>query len=275
MDQDRVIGGTDAKRIAEGEWNKLWLEKTGRVEPEDLSRVLRVMLGKWTEPFNRTWYEQETGRKVEVVGAQIAHPAFPYMTASVDGLVEDGFETGVWEAKHTGQDNTPDKLLATYRPQCQHYLACTGRDFVDLSVLFGNRAWMALRVVPDQAYIAELLAAENEFWGYIVRDEEPADRRPMGAPPVAAAINRKPYDMTRTKAANAWTQHAGVWLAHRESAQAHAAAAKEIKELVPEDASMAFGAGITVTVAKNGALTVKESKHDERGKGRGAAIAAE
>ena len=39
------IGGSDATRIMRGDWHTLWLEKTEKQEPEDLSRVLPVQLG--------------------------------------------------------------------------------------------------------------------------------------------------------------------------------------------------------------------------------------
>ena len=58
------IGGTDAVRLANGEWKDLWLEKTGKIEREDLSGVLPVQLGVFTEEFNRRWYQEITGERV-------------------------------------------------------------------------------------------------------------------------------------------------------------------------------------------------------------------
>ena len=48
-ERPRGIGGTDAIRIVEGKWKELWLEKTGQTEREDLSGVLPVQLGIFTE----------------------------------------------------------------------------------------------------------------------------------------------------------------------------------------------------------------------------------
>jgi len=36
---------------------RLWLEKRGEIEPEDLSGNLIVQLGLATEDLNRRWYE--------------------------------------------------------------------------------------------------------------------------------------------------------------------------------------------------------------------------
>ena len=54
------IGGSDA-RIIMGDDEKallrLWQEKRGEIEPEDLSGNLIVQLGLVTEDLNRHWYE--------------------------------------------------------------------------------------------------------------------------------------------------------------------------------------------------------------------------
>jgi predicted phage-related endonuclease len=59
------VGGSDA-RIIMGEDERalvrLWREKRGEAEPEDLSGNLIVQLGVVTEELNRRWYEANTGR---------------------------------------------------------------------------------------------------------------------------------------------------------------------------------------------------------------------
>jgi hypothetical protein len=58
------IGGSDARIIMgndEAALLRLWREKRGEVEPEDLSGNLIVQLGAVTEELNRRWYEAEYG----------------------------------------------------------------------------------------------------------------------------------------------------------------------------------------------------------------------
>ena len=58
------IGGSDARIIMgdnEGALIRLWREKRGEVEPEDLSGNLVVQLGAVTEDLNRRWYEAIKG----------------------------------------------------------------------------------------------------------------------------------------------------------------------------------------------------------------------
>jgi predicted phage-related endonuclease len=58
------IGGSDARIIMgddEVALVRLWREKRGEAEPEDLSGNLVVQLGLVTENLNRLWYERNTG----------------------------------------------------------------------------------------------------------------------------------------------------------------------------------------------------------------------
>ncbi|MFY9760720.1 MAG: YqaJ viral recombinase family protein, partial [Xanthobacteraceae bacterium] len=59
------IGGSDARIILgedEAALVRLWREKRGEAEPEDLSGNLIVQLGLVTEDLNRRWYEANTGQ---------------------------------------------------------------------------------------------------------------------------------------------------------------------------------------------------------------------
>src|ERR1700730_13786427 len=58
------IGGSDARIIMgdnEQALSRLWREKRGEIEPEDLSGNLIVQLGVATEELNRHWFERNTG----------------------------------------------------------------------------------------------------------------------------------------------------------------------------------------------------------------------
>ena len=66
-DRRYFIGGSDARIIMgndEAALIRLWREKRGEVEPEDLSGNLVVQLGLATEDLNRRWYEANTGQVV-------------------------------------------------------------------------------------------------------------------------------------------------------------------------------------------------------------------
>ena len=94
------IGGSDARIIMgddEAALLRLWREKRGEAEPEDLSGNLIVQLGSVTEELNRLWYERNTGQVITDVQRRVFHPVKRWMAATLDGMVEG---TGaVFEAK--------------------------------------------------------------------------------------------------------------------------------------------------------------------------------
>jgi predicted phage-related endonuclease len=122
MDRRYFIGGSDARIIMgddEAALIRLWREKRGEVEPEDLSGNLIVQLGLATEDLNRRWYEANTGQALTDVQRQIQHPALRWMAATLDGRVE---ATGaVFEAKFMLPWSFSEEAAAEkYMPQLQH-----------------------------------------------------------------------------------------------------------------------------------------------------------
>ena len=66
---------------------RLWSEKRGKVEPEDLSGNLIVQLGVVTESLNRRWFERNTGCSVQHVQKRVHHPVIRWMGATLDEVV--------------------------------------------------------------------------------------------------------------------------------------------------------------------------------------------
>src|ERR1039457_6123388 len=90
-DRRSFIGGSDARVIMgadEADLVRLWREKRGEAEPEDLSENLIVQLGTVTEDLNRRWYERNTGHAIKAVQRRIQHTVIGWMAATLDGLVE-------------------------------------------------------------------------------------------------------------------------------------------------------------------------------------------
>jgi predicted phage-related endonuclease len=96
----QFLGGSDARIIMspdESALIRLWKEKRGEAELEDLSGNLIVQLGVATEPLNRTWYERNAGRAVTDVQRWVRHPIHRYLAATLDGFVNS--LDAVFEAK--------------------------------------------------------------------------------------------------------------------------------------------------------------------------------
>jgi predicted phage-related endonuclease len=116
---------------------RLWREKRGEVEPEDLSGELLVQLGTVTEPLNRHWYEKNTGQAVTDVQRQVFHSVHPWMAATLDGRVE---ATGaVFEAKFALPWNFSEEGAAEkHMAQLQHNVWVTAARAAVLSVITGG-----------------------------------------------------------------------------------------------------------------------------------------
>ena len=72
-DRRYFIGGSDARVIMgddEDALLRLWREKRGELEPEDLSGNLIVQLGLATEDLNRRWYEANTAQVITDIQRQ-------------------------------------------------------------------------------------------------------------------------------------------------------------------------------------------------------------
>lgn len=247
------IGGSDANTIFSGDPARilhLWQEKRGEVAPDDLSHVLPVMMGCWTETFNRLWYMRETGLQVVDDGKSMVCQKHPWRLCTLDGFVPE--RSAIWEAKHTGAFSKPEEILARYAPQLQHNMAVCGVELAILSVFYGNHKWEVYEVAADWMYQEELLAAEERFWNAVQLGDPPCA---VDAPAAPKPVATREVDMSGS---NSWASHAADWLANKAAAKTFETAAKELKGVVEDDVSRAYGAGIEIKRSKSGSLTIKE-----------------
>src|SRR6202163_1467851 len=139
VDRREFIGGSDAGIIMGAEEPallRLWHEKRGEAEPEDLSSNLIVQLGLVTENLNRQWYERNTGQTVECVQHRIRHPVLRWMGATLDGMVAGS--GAVFEAKFMlpwsfSEEEAAEKQMA----QLQHNMWVTNARAAALSIITG------------------------------------------------------------------------------------------------------------------------------------------
>lgn len=169
------IGGSDARIVMGDDPNKLlrlWREKRGEVEPEDLSGELVVQLGCMTEDLNRRWYERSSGNRVEDVQRRVRHPIHKWMGATLDGRVK---ETGaVFEAKFMLPWNFSEEAAAEkHMAQLQHNMWVIAARFAVLSIITGGGKWVEITVHADPLYQHLLLTAEKKFWQCVQTGESP------------------------------------------------------------------------------------------------------
>src|SRR6202140_2251731 len=145
------IGGSDARIIMgsdEAALARLWREKRGETEPEDLSGNLIVQLGAVTEGLNRRWYEANTGQVITDVQRHVKHPALRWMAATLDGRVEGS--GAVFEAKFMLPWSFSEEAAAEkYMPQLQHNMWVVAARSAVLSVITGGGKWGEIRPNAD------------------------------------------------------------------------------------------------------------------------------
>ncbi len=246
------IGGSDARIIMgtdEAALVRLWREKRGEAEPEDLSGNLIVQLGTATEELNRTWYERNTGHRVTNVQRRVKHSAISWMAATLDGIVE-GTEA-VFESKFMLPWSFSEEVAAEkHMAQLQHNMWVIHARSAVLSIITGGGKWVEIAIPMDPLYLSVLVSAEKKFWRCVQSGETP--HLIMAEPPRPRIEAIRIVDMSSS---NSWAEFAAVFRNTRGAFLDHERAKTELKALIPEDAKEAIGHGVRAKRSKSGAVS--------------------
>jgi len=263
QDRRSFIGGSDARIIMgndEVALVRLWREKRGEVEPEDLSGNLIVQLGVATEGLNRLWYEATTGQVITDVQRHVKHPVLRWMAATLDGRVEAS--GAVFEAKFMLPWSFSEEAAAEkFMPQLQHNMWVVAAKSAVLSVITGGGKWVEITAHADPLYQHLIVTAERKFWRCVESGKPP---RLFGIEPPKPRVEAiRIVDMSSS---NAWAEFAAVFSRTRSAHLEHEQAKAELKGLMPEDAKEAIGHGIRAKRSKSGAISfdlleVNEGSH--------------
>ena len=246
------IGGSDARIIMgsdEAALLRLWREKRGEAEPEDLSGNLIVQLGVVTEDLNRQWFERNTGRAIKDVQKRVRHPVLRWMGATLDGMVET--TSAVFESKFMLPWSFSEESAAQkYLPQLQHNMWVTNSVTSVLSVITGGGKWVEIVVPADSLYQHLLFTAEKKFWRCVESGEPPRLFGIETPPPRLEAV--RVIDMSSS---NAWAEFAAQFRETHDAFLKHETAKAELKAVMPDDAREAVGHGVRAKRSKSGAVS--------------------
>ena len=159
---------------------QLWMEKTGRdgalpvVDPNDDQSPM--YWGTLLEPIVAAHYTRRSGHRVRRVNAVLQHPEHSWMLANIDREVVGASDVQILECKTAGihgarlwRDGVPEYVQL----QVMHQLAVTGKQAADVAVLLGGQELQVFRIERDDTLIAQLVVLEQQFWGYVERDQQP------------------------------------------------------------------------------------------------------
>ena len=255
------IGGSDARIIMgedEAALLRLWREKRGEAEPEDLSGNLIVQLGAVTEELNRRWYEANTGQVITDVQKHVRHPGLGWMGATLDGRVQAS--GAVFEAKFMLPWSFSEEAAAEkYMPQLQHNMWVVAARTAVLSVITGGGKWVEIKTHADPLYQHLIVTAERKFWRCVESGETPAL---FGVEPPKPRIEAvRIVDMSTS---NAWAEFAGVFTRTRPALSRARKSQGRTEELwCREDAQQAIGHGVRAKRSKSGAITFELLKAED------------
>lgn len=171
------IGGSDAAAVvglnSYVSPYALWAEKTGKAP--GFEGNLATEVGTFLEEFVAKKFERETGKKVKRRNAFIYNSKYPWAHANVDRVIVG--EDALLEIKTC--DSLSMRKFANgeypshYYAQMVHYLAVTEKSRCYLAVLIGNKQFKWFTVERDEAEIAALMMAEENFWYQVQNDLPP------------------------------------------------------------------------------------------------------
>ncbi len=192
----KYIGGSDiAVVMGMSRWKtplKLWLEKTGQAEPDDLSQVEAVQLGTELEEFVAQKFARETGRQVRRQSKMYVHKDYPYMAAHIDRLITGTDE--LLECKTCGaykedewaevvevveKDGKKEEVVTAKTPieyvlQVTWYLGITGKKVGHIAVLIGGQKFKKRKILFDEELFNVMVEAAKDFWESVQTKNPPA-----------------------------------------------------------------------------------------------------
>ena len=153
---------------------ELWMEKTGRdqnlpqVDPND--ETSPMYWGTLLEPIVAAHYTKRTGNRVRRINAVLQHPSEPWMRANIDREVMGDASVQILECKTAGLNGArlwKDGVPEYVQLQVMHQLAVTGKQAADVAVLICGQELQVHRIERADQTIANLVALERVFWGYV------------------------------------------------------------------------------------------------------------
>lgn len=176
---------------------KVFMEKSGALEPEDLSDVEAIEWGHVMEPVIAQRYAARTGRPV-ITGRRGRHQvlrskAHPWALCSLDFWTadnDDGAELRPLEIKNVSAFLAEDWLNGTpeyYYAQIQQQLLVTGARRGTSALCLGGNRLLWCDVPRDEEFIRRIIWHGERFWQRLQDNEPPA---PDGSEATKQALAR-------------------------------------------------------------------------------------
>lgn len=156
----------------------LYAQKTGQMEPDDLSENEAVFWGLKLENSIIDGYAERTGRLVRRFGKLIRSTAYPWLQATPDALTSDDGGKSWWplQIKNIGfssaahwEDGAPDY----YRMQVMHESLVFGSTKTTAAALVAGQKLIWEDVEVDEISARKIINLGRDFWDRVQRREAP------------------------------------------------------------------------------------------------------
>ncbi len=245
---------------------KLWCEKTGNADPDDLSSVECIQWGNLLQTPILTGFTRKTGREcVEHNQFQIVRDnEYPWLIGTPDGFQtskeHDG--TGVVEIKNVDAAMArewKDEPPLAFQVQLQHAMRVTGLEWGSLVALVGGNRLVYFDFDRDERFIHEaLIPRVKDFWECVTEKRPPEVDGSFATARLLARLHSDDDGNTV-----ALPEEATGWLAELKAAKLQIKAAEAVKTLAENRIKAAVGSA-TFAYAPDGTwLSYKTQERDE------------
>ena len=174
------VGGSDVAALFglspySSRW-QLWMEKSGKLSPEDISGNKAVQAGTFLESGIASWAAHRWSMELTKVNDYYTVDDCPGMGASFDYIANNGAPVEIkWSARGYGWNYNGeeiDEAPENYLLQVQHQLACTTSDHAWLVALIDDEP--RRMKIPRNDNIIDAIKHEIKlFWKSIDEGKEP------------------------------------------------------------------------------------------------------
>lgn len=177
------IGGSDVAAIFglssfSSKW-QLWMEKAGKLSPEDLSENMAVQAGTFLEAGIASWAAHRWGMDISKVNEYHTSDDVRGMGATLDYATSDGIPVEIkWNSGFgSGWEYEGDTIIKApenYILQVQHQMACFQGEapYAWLVVLLHNEP-RRMKIPRHDGIIASIKQEVADFWASIDAGVEP------------------------------------------------------------------------------------------------------
>lgn len=182
------VGGSDMSTILGLNSFKtpyeLWLEKTGRVEPEDISDKWAIVKGNALENELRKRFRAQHSELLVTDGTdkQFISREKPYLRASLDGILQkENGDFGILEIKTASSRRAGDwhdedgnlRIPPYYLAQVEFYALVTGWTWGYVYAAIGDDEPVEIPFKADVEDMAAIDEAAADFWHFVTTGTPP------------------------------------------------------------------------------------------------------